>query len=607
MNKSINIRNLCVIAHVDHGKTTLVDAIFKHSGTFRRNQVVEERVLDSNALERERGITIFSKNAAIRWKDVKINIVDTPGHSDFGGEVERILKMVDGALLLVDAVDGPMPQTKFVLRKALELGLAPMVVINKIDRPDARPDEVLDSIFDLFSSLGANDKQLDFHVVYTSAKNGTASLTSEEIGKDMSPLLDSMIEKVDPPNAEIDGPYQMLITSAEYSDYLGRMAIGKISRGRVKVGQEIARINLDGDIIKSIVVKLYSFNGLGKNEVDVVEAGDIAVVAGCKELEIGETLADVDMPEPLPTVVMDEPTISMNFSINTSPFSGHSGDKLTGSHLRDRLDLEIKNNLALKVEKSSDQDSYRVSGRGELHLAILIETMRREGYEISISKPEVITKEMDGKKMEPEEFAIVDVDEAFSGRVIEKFGKKKGELKNMANMSDGRTRMEFTIPARGLLGMHGDLQTETRGSAVMSHTFHRYIPWVGPIASRTNGVLISQEKGTATAYALDKLADRGVLFIGPGTKVYGGMVVGENNRSADIVVNVCKLKKLTNMRTSSSDDMIKLAPPRLMSLEQSLEYLNDDELAEVTPDAVRVRKRFLNLEDRKRERKKVAL
>ncbi|MEE8483500.1 MAG: GTP-binding protein, partial [Nitrospinota bacterium] len=496
----------------------------------------------------------------------------------------------------------PMPQTKFVLRKAMELGLAPMVVINKIDRPDARPDEVLDAIFDLFTSLGANDRQLDFHVVYASAKNGVASLDSDVDGKDMAPLLDSIIDKVDPPNAEPDGPFQMLITSAEYSDYLGRMAVGKVNRGRVAVGQEIARINLNGDIIKTPVVKLYAFSGLGKNEVDVVEAGDIAMIAGCKELEIGETLADVEMPEPLPTVVIDEPTISMDFSINTSPFSGRSGSKLTGRQLGDRLERELKSNLALKVEKSAKHDAFKVSGRGELHLSILIETMRREGYELSVSRPEVVTKEVDGKLMEPEEFVIVDVDDIYGGKVIEKFGKKKGELKNMASMPDGRTRMEFTIPARGLLGMHGDLQTETRGSAVISHTFHRYIPWVGVIPARTNGVLVSQENGTSTAYALDKLSDRGALFIDPGTDVYEGMVVGENSRTVDLVVNICKGKKLTNMRTSSADDMIKLTPPRRMSLEQTLEYLNDDELAEITPDAVRIRKRLLNVIDRKRNR-----
>jgi len=425
MNKRKNIRNVCVIAHVDHGKTTLVDALFGHTGTFRENERVEERVMDSNALEKERGITIFSKNAALNWKGVKINLVDTPGHSDFGGEVERILKMVDGALLLVDAVEGPMPQTKFVLKKSLELGLAPMVVINKVDRPDARPDWVLDKVFDLFASLGASDEQLDFHTVYASAKNGTATLDHEKPGTDMAPLLDSILKDIPSPTVN-DGPFQMLVTSAEYSDYLGRIAIGKINRGSVKSGSQVARIDLNGDITINPVVKILSFDGLARREVQSADAGDIVMIAGCKTLEIGETLADKDMPEPLPTVEIDEPTISMNFSPNSSPFAGKSGDKLTARHLEERLAREVKSNLALRVSKNSGNDSFRVSGRGELHLSILIETMRREGYEMSISRPEVITREIDGVRMEPEEFVIVDVDDGFAGRVIEKFGTKRG-------------------------------------------------------------------------------------------------------------------------------------------------------------------------------------
>ncbi|MFQ5432297.1 MAG: translational GTPase TypA [Nitrospinota bacterium] len=602
-----NIRNICVIAHVDHGKTTLVDALLKDSGAFRDNAVVEARVMDVNDLEKERGITIFSKNASINWKGVKINIVDTPGHQDFGGEVERILKMVDGALLLVDAVDGPMPQTKFVLRKSLELGLCPMVVINKIDRPDARPSWAVDQVFDLFAALGASDEQLDFHTIYSSAKLGFASLDYADEGKDMSPLLDAIVEKVSPPKVDEKGHFQMLISSAEYSDYLGRMAVGKINRGSVKRGQQLSRIDLNGNITEGQVVKLFSFNGLGKKEIESASAGEIVVIAGFKTVEIGETLADKDMPEPLPAVEIDAPTISMNFSINSSPFAGKSGDKVTARHLADRLDNELKSNLALKVEKGSDGESFRVSGRGELHLSIVVETMRREGYELSVSRPHVIMIEKNGQRMEPEEFVIVDVDENFSGKVIEIFGRKKGELKNMAPATEGIVRFEFTIPVRGLLGIHGDLLTETRGTAVMTHTFHNYIPWAGPIPSRQNGVLISMDSGTASAYALDKLSDRGTLFIEPGTEVYKGMIVGERNRSKDIVVNVCKGKKLTNTRAAGSDDMIKLAPPRKLSLEQSLEFINDDELVEVTPGYIRLRKRYLDEETRKHNLKRSAL
>ncbi|MDH5542451.1 MAG: translational GTPase TypA [Nitrospinota bacterium] len=606
MSHKEQIRNICVIAHVDHGKTTLIDALLKQSGTFRANEKVNERVMDANDLEKERGITIFSKNASIRWKNVKINIVDTPGHSDFGGEVERILGMVDSALLLVDAVDGPMPQTRFVLQKALKLGLAPIVVINKTDRPDARPDWVLNKVFDLFGSLGANDKQLEFHTVYSSAKGGFAMLDHTKPGTNMEPLLDSILEKVAPPEVDEKGTFQMLITSAEYSDYLGRMAIGKINRGSVKVGQEIARIDLKGNIIKSPIVKIFTFEGLNRKEAEFALAGDIVMLAGCKEFEIGETLADVHMPEPLPAVIVDKPTISMNFSPNTSPFAGRSGDKVTSRHLQERLEREVKSNLALKYEKGTEGDSFKVSGRGELHLSILIETMRREGYELSVSKPEVITHIKDGQRLEPEEFAIVDVDGDFAGKVIEKFGKRKGELKNMEAMPDNRQRLEFTIPARGLLGIYGELQTETKGTAVITHTFHNYIPWVGPIPSRSNGVLISMDEGKTSAYSLEKLSDRGELFIGPGVDVYEGMVVGECNRPVDMVVNVCRGKKLTNTRAAGNDDMIKLTPPRILSLEQTLEYLNDDELAEITPDALRIRKRHLKEEDRKRSKKVAA-
>ncbi|MGK7346835.1 MAG: translational GTPase TypA [Candidatus Nitrospinota bacterium M3_3B_026] len=602
-----DIRNICVIAHVDHGKTTLVDALFRQTGIFRQNESVDERVMDTNDLEKERGITIFSKNAAVTWNGVKINIVDTPGHSDFGGEVQRIMKMVDGALLLVDAVDGPMPQTKYVLKNALQIGLAPVVVINKIDRPDARPDWVLNQVFDLFAALGANDDQLDFHTVYTSAKNGLATLDPDAAGESMAPLLDTIVNDVAPPEVSFEKPFRMLVTSVEYDNFLGRMAVGKIDRGKVLSGQSIARIDREGDITFTKIQKLFCYKGLRRTEVAEASAGDIVLVAaGFKELDIGETVADRETPEALPTIEIDEPTVSMNFSINTSPLSGRSGVKLTGRHIEERLAQELRSNLALRVERSEGGEAFKVSGRGELHLSILIETMRREGYELSLSRPQIITREIEGARMEPEEFVVVDVDEAYSGKVIERFGPRLGELKNMANMEQGRVRLEFTIPARGLIGMHTELLTETRGSAVVTHSFHRYIPWAGPIEGRRNGSLISQDQGDATAYALDKLSDRGDFFIKPGTKVYKGMVIGECKKSNDLIVNVTKGKKLTNTRSAGADDNIKLAPPRVMSLEQCLEYLADDELAEVTPDAIRIRKKFLDEEERKKQRKKMA-
>jgi GTP-binding protein len=603
-----DIRNICVIAHVDHGKTTLVDTLFKQAGTFRDNEMVNERVMDANDLERERGITIFSKNASVSWKGVKINIVDTPGHADFGGEVQRIMKMVDGALLLVDAVDGPMPQTKYVLKNALEIGLSPVVVINKIDRHDARPDWVLNQVFDLFSALGATDKQLDFIAVYASAKQGLATLDPNVPGVSMAPLLDTILSGIEPPLVALDQPFQMLVTSVEYDNYLGRMAVGKIGRGKVSAGDMIARIDREGNITFTKIQKLFTFFGLARSEAATVSAGDIAVIAaGFKELDIGETLADREFPEALPTIEIDEPTISMNFSINTSILCGKSGDKLTSRHLEERLNAELRSNIALQVERDETGEGFKVSGRGELHLAILIETMRREGFEMSVSRPQIITREIDGVTVEPEEFTMVDVDESHSGKVIEKFGQRKGSLKNMANMEKGRVRLEFTIPARGLIGMHSELLTETRGTAVITHSFHRFIPWAGNIETRRNGSLISQDHGTATAYAIDKLSDRGEFFIAPGTEVYEGMIVGENNKGGDLIINITKGKKLTNMRTSSSDDTVKLTPPKILSLEQSLEYLADDELAEITPGAIRIRKKYLNEEDRKKNRKKAGV
>jgi len=600
-----DIRNICVIAHVDHGKTTLVDSFFKLTGLFRNNEAVHDRVMDANDLEKERGITIFSKNATIIWKDIKINIVDTPGHTDFGGEVQRILKMVDGALLLVDAVDGPMPQTKYVLKNALNIGLSPVVVINKIDRPDARPEHVLNQVFDLFVDLGANDEQLDFHTVYASAKNGISTLDPKVPGESMAPLLDTIVNDVHPPLVSFDEPFRMLVTSIKYDNFLGRIAIGKIDRGSVSTGETLARIDREGKITFTKIQKLFYFQGLNRFEVQTATAGDIVMVAaGFKELDIGETITHKDMPEALPTIEIDDPIISMNFSINTSPFSGKSGDKLTGRHLEDRLYQELRSNLALRIERHENGEAFKVSGRGELHLSILIETMRREGYEFSVSRPQIITREIDGVRMEPEEFAVIDVDKTHTGKVIEKFGSRKGELKNMASIEKNRNRLEFTIPARGLIGMHSELLTETSGSAVVTHSFHRFIPWAGIIEGRINGSLISQDQGTASGYALDKLSDRGVFFIKPGIMVYEGMVIGEYNKSKDLVVNVTKGKKLTNMRSVSSDDNIKLAPPRVMSLEQHLEYLADDEITEITPDAIRIRKKYLNEEERKKHRKK---
>ncbi len=604
MEKREDIRNICVIAHVDHGKTTLVDALFKQAGIFRTNENIQDRVMDANELEKERGITIFSKNAAVSWKNVKINIVDTPGHSDFGGEVQRILNMVDGALLLVDAVEGPMPQTKYVLKNALKVGLAPVVVINKTDRADARPEWVLDQVFDLFVAIGADDRQLDFHTVYTSAKNGISTTSLDVPGISMAPLLDTIINVVEPPLVARNDPFQLLVSSVEYDNYLGRIAVGQIRRGSVNSGETIARINSENDISFMKIQKLFTFAGLGRQEIQGASAGDIVLIAAAfKDLDIGETLADREHPEALPTIEIDEPRVSIDFSINTSIYAGLSGDKLTSRHLEERLMAELRSNLALRVDRTDTGNSFTVSGRGELHLGILIETMRREGYEFSVSRPRVIAKEINGKIMEPEEFVTVDVDTVFSGKVIEKFGARKGEMKNMCNLEHGRVRIEFTMPARGLIGMHSELLTETSGSSVLNHSFHRLIPWVGKIHGRKTGSLVSQDQGTATAYAIDKLSDRGSFFINPGTKVYQGMVVGEHNKETDLVVKVSKGKKLSNMRTVSSDDTIRLEPPRIMSLEQCLEYLAADELAEITPDAIRIRKKLLKEEDRKKQRK----
>ncbi len=598
------IRNIGIIAHVDHGKTTLVDCLLKQAGTFRDDQVTETCVMDSNDLERERGITIFSKNASIRHRKYKINIVDTPGHADFGGEVERILKMVNGVLLIVDAAEGPMPQTRFVLKKSLDLGLKPIVVINKIDRPGADPAKALDEVFDLFVNLGANDEQLDFATIYTSAKQGFCRLEPDGENQDMNPLLDLIVEKVEPHNGEPEGAFQMLVSSIDYSDYVGRIAIGKIQRGRYDSKKQYTLINRAGDMQEFKITKLFTYEGLEQVEADSALTGDIIGVAGMKEVDIGETIADSEYPEALPVIEIDEPTLSISFLVNDSPFAGREGKFVTSRQLRDRLFKEVKKNVALRVEETDAGDTYKVSGRGELHLGILIETMRREGYEFAVSRPEVVMKEIDGKTLEPEEFVIIDVDETYMGPVMEAMGQRKGSMKNMLHSGTDMVRLEFVIPTRGLFGFRSQLLTLTKGTGTMNSSFHNYIPYCGSLARRVNGVLISLEDGKTTSYSIFNLEDRGTLFLGAGEEVYTGMIVGENKKDSDLVVNICKGKKLTNMRTTSSDDTISLTPPRRMSLEQILGYLNHDELAEITPNSIRLRKKLLDENDRKRDAKR---
>ncbi len=598
------IRNIGIIAHVDHGKTTLVDCLLKQGGTFREDKVVETCVMDSNDLERERGITIFSKNASIHYKEYKINIVDTPGHADFGGEVERILKMVNGVLLIVDAAEGPMPQTRFVLKKSLDLGLKPIVVINKIDRPGADPVKALNEVFDLFVNLGASDEQLDFSTIYASAKQGFCRLEPDGEDHDMKPMLDLIIDKVDTHDGDSEGPFQMLVSSIDYNDYVGRIAIGKIQRGCYDSKKQYTLINRAGDVQEFKVTKLFTYEGLAQVEVDVALTGDIVGVAGMKEVDIGETIADSEYPEALPVIEIDEPTLSINFIVNDSPFAGREGKFVTSRQLRDRLFKEIKKNVALRVEESGAGDSYKVSGRGELHLGILIETMRREGYEFAVSRPEVVMKEVDGKTLEPEEFVIIDVDEAYMGPVMEAMGQRKGTMKNMLHSGSEMVRLEFVIPTRGLFGFRSQMLTLTKGTGTLNSSFHNYIPYCGALARRQNGVLISLEGGKTTGYSIYNLEDRGTMFMGPGEEVYTGMIIGENKKDSDLVVNVCKGKKLTNMRTSGSDDTISITPPRRMSLEQILGYLNHDELAEITPLSIRLRKKLLDENARKRDSKK---
>jgi GTP-binding protein len=590
---SLSIRNVAIIAHVDHGKTTLVDALLQQSGVFRANQEVRERVMDSNDLERERGITILAKNTAVHYGEVKINIVDTPGHADFGGEVERALKMVDGVLLLVDASEGPLPQTRYVLRKALELRLPVVLVVNKIDRSDARPKEVLDEVYDLFIDLDASEQQLEFPVLYTNAKAGTARTEPDGPEQNLRPLFDAIVQHIPPPEGSDEGVLQLLIANLDYSDYLGRLAIGRVFSGTVRVGDTVALAKRDGGIVTERVTQLFVFDGLKRSEATVAPCGEIVALAGFPGISIGETVTSAESPAPLPPLHIDEPTISMVFSVNTSPFAGREGRWVTSRHIKERLEKELLTNVSIRVEPTDSADSFKVLGRGELQLAILIETMRREGFELSISNPEVVTHDEQGTRKEPLELFIVDLPESFMGVVLEKMALRKGKLVKMVNHGTGRVRLEFHIPTRGLIGIRTELLTDTRGTAVMNSLIEGFIEWQGEIARRVTGVLVADRAGDTTAYALNHLEDRGELFVGPGTAVYEGMVVGENARVDDIDVNVTKAKKLTNMRASTADEAIRLTPHRVLNLDQALEFINDDELVEVTPTAARLRKRVL--------------
>ncbi len=600
-----DIRNIAIIAHVDHGKTTLVDGMLRQSGIFRENEQVQERVMDSNDLERERGITILAKNTAVNYKGIKINIVDTPGHADFGGEVERVLKMVDGVLLLVDAFEGPMPQTRFVLRKALQLNLKPIVVVNKIDRPEARPVEVVDEVLELFIELGADDDQLEFPVVYASSREGFAIINLEDERQDLEPLLKTIIEKVPTPHGSFDEPLQLLVSNIDYDGYVGRIAIGKIDRGQIKLGQQAVVCKKEGTLANVKVSRLYKFEGLKRVEAEDAALGDIVAVSGVGDINIGETICDAESPDPLPFVNIDEPTINMTFSVNNSPFAGREGTYVTSRHLRDRLFKELETNVSLRVEETESPDSFKVSGRGELHLSILIETMRRQGYEFQVSKPKVIFKEIDALVYEPIEMLMIDVPEEFMGVVMEKLGVRKAEMINMHSATEGYMRLEFKIPARGLIGYRSEFLTDTKGNGIMNHIFHGHEPYKGDISSRQRGSLVAWEDGEAVTYGLYNAQERGSLFISPGTRVYEGMVVGENARNEDIVVNVCKKKHVTNMRASGSDEALRLTPIRVLSLEQALEFIADDELVEITPKSIRLRKRILDSEQRAKAKSKL--
>ncbi|NJL83195.1 MAG: translational GTPase TypA [Chloroflexaceae bacterium] len=586
---SLPIRNVAIIAHVDHGKTTLVDALLKQSGIFREGEEVPDCVMDSNDLERERGITILSKNTAVRYKDTLINIVDTPGHADFGGEVERVLGMVDGCVLIVDANEGPMPQTRFVLKKALEKGLRPIVVVNKIDRPNATPDAAVDKVFDLFVELGADDDQCDFTTLYASGLQGYAKATVDDEPVDMQPLFETILHQVPPPAGDPERPLQLQVTTLDYSEYLGRIVIGRIHNGTLRAGQQAALVKEDGSIVKTKIAKLLGFEGLQRVELPEASAGYIVAVAGFSDANIGETITSVDDPQALPLIKVDEPTLQMAFSVNDSPFAGQEGTFVTSRQLRDRLMRELETNVALRVEESDSPDRFMVSGRGELHLGILIETMRREGYEFQVAQPQVIYREINGQPCEPFEYLVLDVPEESVGGCIERLGQRRGEMRDM-QAGQGRTQLEFVIPARGLIGFRGEFIRLTRGEGIMNHSFLEYRPICGEVETRYNGVMIAFEEGVATFYALKNAEDRGVFFIGPGTKVYKGMIVGEHNRSQDLEINVCKTKQLTNHRSATGDELVQLQTPVDMSLERALEYIGSDELVEVTPESVRLRK-----------------
>lgn len=599
-----NMRNIAIIAHVDHGKTTLVDCLLRQAGTFRENERLVERVMDSNDLERERGITILSKNTSVTYGQTKINIVDTPGHADFGGEVERVLRMVDGALLLVDSFEGPMAQTKFVLRKALEVGLRIIVVINKIDRPDARPDEVLNEVFDLFVELEAEDWQLDFPVIYASSRQGVATLDYHQSGLNMQPLFEMIVKEIPAPAVDPDGVLQLQINTLDYDDYVGRVGIGRIYSGSIKAGQIIGLCKQDSRVETIKIGKIWTYEGLKRREVEQAIAGEIVALAGLGQVNIGETVSDPENPLPLPLLSVDEPTLTMTFMINDSPFAGKDGKYITSRHLRSRLWKEAETNVSLRVAETETPDAFQVSGRGELHLGILIETMRREGYELQISKPKPILKQVNGELCEPYERLFINIPEEFSGRVIENLGGRRGEMINMQPAGESNVKLEFLIPARGLIGFRSEFLTDTKGEGIMHHLFDHYGPWKGEIPGRSRGALVAFETGEATAYAIHNVEERGTLFIRPMDQIYAGMIVGENSREGDLEVNVCKKKHLTNMRASTSDETIRLTPPIVFSLEQAMEYIEDDELVEVTPKAIRMRKKILDRGDRDRAAKR---
>jgi len=597
---SRNLRNIAIIAHVDHGKTTLVDELLKQSGTFTEHEEISERVMDSNDLERERGITILAKNTAIQYGDMAINIVDTPGHADFGGEVERILNMVDGVLLLVDACEGPMPQTRFVTSKALGLGLKPIVVINKIDRNGANPDACIDATFDLFAALGATDEQLDFPIVYASAKGGYAMLNMDEKSDSLACLFDVIAKHVAPPSGDAEAPLQMLATTLDWDDYIGRIVIGRIANGSIRLGQDITVVHADGSMSSHRITKLLGFKGLQRIEIESAIAGDIVAVAGIETIYIGETIADKNDPIALPVIHVDEPTLTMELHVNKSPLAGTEGKLVTTRQIRDRLFKEVRTNVAMRIEETKSADVYKISGRGELHIGILLENMRREGFEMAVSRPAVITREEGGVKQEPYEHVTVDVESAYQGTVIEKLGKRGAEMTGMQSNTDGMTRLEFIAPTRSLIGYTSEFLTDTRGTGVLHHVFHEYGPFIGELPGRANGVLVSLSNGESVAYALWKLQERGKMFIEPGEKLYEGMIIGIHNRDKDLIVNATKEKKLTNVRASGKDDAIDLVPPIRLTLERAIEFINNDELVEITPKSIRLRKRLLKGFERKR-------